>query len=101
MATGLLHQKTGLNISEYTDETKKKARPVSSLYSIPVKFRVDNNSDSQYPSDDQDIQTTDDNVVVVENDTDDDSGYDISDTQDEQDMVTADLTDPNFISQNM
>ena len=92
---------TGLNISEYTDETKKKARPVSSLYSIPVKFRVDNNSDSQYPSDDQDIQTTDDNVVVVENDTDDDSGYDISDTQDEQDMVTADLTDPNFISQNM
>ena len=89
----------GLNISEYTDETATKIKPVSSLYTMPINFRVDEDSSgNQYPTDDQDIQTTDDSVKVVENDTDDDSGYDISDTDD---SVVSDLSDPNYITQNM
>ena len=60
------------NQSEYTDDSHTLAKPVSSLYSIPLKFRQDAFDDAnEYPSDDSDIDTLADTVYNPSDNIDD------------------------------
>lgn len=91
----------GFNISEYTDNTKKVARPVSIMVSVPIAERQDVvNNALKYPIDDSDLSIfNDDTFNPSDSDSDNqDGGYDIS-VQTEIDNEPINVMN-QYISQN-
>lgn len=105
----------GFNLSEYTDSQKNNARPMSTLFSIPLSIRTDVISEAtKYPADDNDLSIQSDMPFQPsDGDFTDDDSYDISYTTPSSnplldstvslsvpgmDTAISDMSNPNYLN---